>query len=249
MSAVVTEKKDGVRYITFNRPEKKNAFNFELLGDLYQSLCRAEKEKDQIVVIRGSEGAFSSGGDLSEFRKIGIEKLSEGMDLLNKSIMMIRELDAIVIAVLEGPVSGAAVGLSLACDISVASPNAFINLSFRRIGFAVDGGGSILLPRIIGAKRSNELFLFARNLNMDEAYRVGLVNFVWESEGFEDKFKKMILDLQKLPMDSIKHFKELTNNALFFGLDEQLKQEAAANCDLFSAPSFKARLESKFAKK
>ena len=162
---------------------------------------------------------------------------------------MIRNINAIVIAVLEGPVVGASVGLSLACDLSVAAENAVINLAFRRIGLAPDGGGSLLLPRIIGAKRFNELFLFSRNMQMDEAKSLGLVNFVWKEEGFEEKLQQMISDLKKLPMDSIKYFKSLANEAVFSGLEEQLSLERKANCDLFTEPSFKKRLEKMFQKK
>jgi len=249
MSAVREEMHDGVYRITFNRPEKRNAFNFELLSDFYRSLHRAEEEKSTVVIIRGSGGAFSSGGDLGEFRVSDRERIAAGMDLLNKSIMLIRSLNAIVIAVLEGAVAGAAVGLSLACDLSVAAQNAYINLGFRRVGLAVDGAASTLLPKIIGTKRSNELFLFARNVNMDEAKSIGLVNFVLESEGFEDELEKMIAEVKKLPVEPIKHFKALTNKAVFSDLEAQLKQEQEANCTLFSEPSFKARLETMFARK
>jgi hypothetical protein len=72
---------------------------------------------------------------------------------------------------------------------------------------------------------------------------------VWETEVLEDKIMEMIAELRKLPMSSIRHFKALTNNAVFLGLNEQLKREAAANCELFSDPSFKARLAAMFAKK
>jgi 2-(1,2-epoxy-1,2-dihydrophenyl)acetyl-CoA isomerase len=248
--SVLEEIQDDVYRITFNRPEQKNAFNFELLSDLYRSICNAEANKSSIVVIRGSGKAFSAGGDIADFRNMkDPDSMSEGMELLNKSILMIRSLNAIVIAVLEGPVVGAAVGLSLACDLSVAVENAVINLAFRKIGLAPDGGGSILLPRIIGAKRFNELFLFARNIDMAEAEALGLVNFVWQEEGFEEKLQQMIDDLKALPMESIKHFKNLTNNAVFSGLEAQLLQEQITNCHLFTKPSFKERLELLFKSK
>jgi len=250
MNVLKEELGDGFYNITLNRPEKKNALNFELLNALHQALRNAEKEGSSIVVIRGAGGTFSAGGDIGEFSTMeGPEQMSAGMDFLNKSILLIRKINAVVVAVLEGAVAGAGVGLSLACDLSVAARNAFINLAFRRVGFAPDGGTSLLLPRIAGAKKSNELFLFARNVDMNEAAALGLVNFVWEEDGFEENLQKMISDLKALPIESIKHFKSLTNNAVFSGLEAQLSQEQAANCDLFGRPTFKKRLEEMFARK
>lgn len=248
--SVLEEKQDDVYRITFNRPEKKNAFDLDLLSALYQGICNAEANKSSIVVIRGSGKAFSAGGDIADMRNMHDSgRMSEGMELLKKGILMIRNINAIVIAVLEGPVVGASVGLSLACDLSVAAENAVINLAFRRIGLAPDGGCSLLLPRIIGAKRFNELFLFSRNVKMDEAKALGLVNFVWQEDVFEEKLQQLISDLKKLPMDSIGYFKSLANEAVFSGLEDQLLQEQKANCDLFTEPSFKKRLEKMFQNK
>jgi 2-(1,2-epoxy-1,2-dihydrophenyl)acetyl-CoA isomerase len=107
----------------------------------------------------------------------------------------------------------------------------------------------MLLPRIIGAKRSNELFLYARNVNADEAKSLGLVNLVFDEEKFEEGLEKTIGQLKDLPMESIKDFKNLTNIALFAGLEEQLAREQTANCSLIGEPSFKKRLEAMFARK
>lgn len=250
MSVIREENRDGAYIITLNRPEKKNAFNFDLLDTLYQALYNADKEGSPVVVIRGAGGTFSAGGDIGEFRTMDDPKrMSAGMDFLKKSILLIRNVNAIVVAVYEGAVAGAAVGLSLACDLSVASRNTIINLAFRRVGLAPDGGTSILLPRIVGAKKSNELFLFARNVDMDEAKNLGLVNFVWGPEVFEENLQKMIKDLKDLPTESIKCFKDLTNRAMFWDLETQLNEEQKANYDLHLKPSFKERLESMFARK
>lgn len=250
MSVVREESRDGVYSIILNRPEKKNALNYELLEALHRALLDAERRESCVVVIRGAGGAFSAGGDIGDFRTMdGPGQMSAGMDLLKQSILLIRSIDAVVVAALEGAVAGAAVGLSLACDLSVASRGTIINLAFRRVGLAPDGGTSILLPRIAGAKKSNELFLFARNVYMDEAKALGIVNLVWEPEHFEENLHAMIEDLKALPIESVKDFKALTNAAVFSDLEAQLGREQRANCDLFLKPSFKERLERMFARK
>jgi 2-(1,2-epoxy-1,2-dihydrophenyl)acetyl-CoA isomerase len=252
MGGVVREEtKDGVYAITFNKPEKKNALNKELMGALEQALNNAKKSGRPIVVLRGAGKCFSAGGDLGEFRQLAHEgkSLSDGVEILNRCIMLIRTIDAIVVAVLEGPVVGAAIGISLACDLSVAARNTVMNMAYRRIGLTPDGGGSLMLPRIIGTKRCNELYFLARNVDMKEAKDLGLVNFVWEEEELEVRLGSLLADLKALPTETIGRFKSLANDAVFEGLSGHLDRERLHLSELAESPDFRERLEGFFAKK
>ena len=114
MFVVLESYQDGVYTITLNRPEKKNAMDYELLKDLHEALRRAEGEKAPIVVIRGSGGAFCSGGDIIAFKDAeDTEALIDAeAGILHESIKMIRNMNAIVIAAIEGVMVGAGVGLA-----------------------------------------------------------------------------------------------------------------------------------------
>ena len=127
----------------------------------------------------------------------------DGMaDFLNRSINLIRNIPAIVIAVVEGLAVGAGMSLALACDLTLAETKAVMNMGYRRIGLTPDGGGSIFLPRLVGMKRFNELYFLSRNVTMEEAKEMGLVNFVVDEGDLEEELATLIEELKALPMET-----------------------------------------------
>ncbi len=251
MTSVLESYQDGVYMITLNRPEKKNAMNYDLLKGLYDALKKAEKEKASFVVIRGSGKAFCSGGDIVAFNTAqDAEALIDAeAGVLNESIKTIRNMNAIVIAAIEGVAVGAGVGLALACDLSIATKNAIINMGYRRIGLTPDGGGSILLSRLVGVKRFNEFYLFSRNITSAEAKELGLVNIICEEGELEEHIDRTIAGLKVLPMETIGYFKDLVNHALYSGLESHLDKERFYVSELAGKPLFKQRLEDFLKKK
>lgn len=251
MDAVKKSFEDQIFTITLNRPDKKNAMDSELLLGLYNALAEADKQQPAVIVIRGAGKAFCAGGDLVEFNESDDPggRIDVMAETLHKSILLIRNTPAIVIAVVEGVAVGAGLGLSLACDLTIAGANAIMNMGYRRIGLTPDGGGSIFLPRLIGAKRFNELYLLSRNVTMAEAKDLGLVNLVCEEDQLDHNLTAMIKDLRALPMETIKRFKDLVNNSLFFGLETHLNKEKLYVSKLAAAPLFKERLANFFRKR
>lgn len=251
MPVVLESLKDDVFTITLNRPDKKNAMDLDLLKGLYEALKNAAGKQAPFVVIRGSGGAFCSGGDIIAFKEAkDAEALIDAeAGVLNESIKMIRSIPAVVIAVMEGVAVGAGVGLALACDLSIATKKTIMNMGYRRIGLTPDGGGSILLPRIIGAKLFNELYLFSRNVTMDEAKGLGLVNVVCDDAEVDGKLEELVRTLKALPMETMGKYKDLVNRSLFFGLETHLDLERRYVADLAATPLFKQRLDEFFRKK
>jgi 2-(1,2-epoxy-1,2-dihydrophenyl)acetyl-CoA isomerase len=243
---VVTESlADGVFTIMLNRPEKKNAMSLDLLKGLSGALERAEARGAGVIVIRGAGKTFCAGGDILEFKQSAqIDVQIDCMaDYLHRSIRKIREVNAIVIAVVEGLAFGAGLSLSLACDLTVAETKATMNMAYRRIGLTPDGGGSFFLSRMVGAKKFNELYLLSRNIDMQEAQELGLVNFVYGDVELEAKLAELVRDLRLLPAETISRFKELTNLSLFSGLATHLDKERRYVAEMGTRPEFKQRLD------
>ena len=251
MSVILESSENGIHTITLNRPDKKNSMNSELLVHLHKSLQKADNSGAQIIVIRGSGKAFCAGGDLIEFKESEDpgSRIDAMAGVLHESIRLIRNTGAVVIAVLEGIAVGAGVGLSLACDLSVATKNTVMNMGYRKIGLTPDGGGSILLSRLVGAKRFNEFYLLSRNINMAEAKELGLVNVVVEEDELEGKLIDLIKEIKMLPMETIKYFKDLVNASLFSGLDNHLDKERFYVSELAGKPLFKERLTEFFSRR
>ena len=245
MDVLVETFVDGVFTITLNRPEKKNAMSLELLKRLSEALARAEAQGAAVVILRGAGKTFCAGGDILEFRQSAeIDVQIDCMaDYLHKSIQKIREINAIVIAVVEGLAFGAGMSLSLACDLTVAETKATMNMAYRRIGLSPDGGGSFFLSRLVGAKKFNELYLLSRNIEMQEARELGLVNFVFNDQEIDTKLAELVRDLKALPAESISRFKGLVNLSLFSGLSSHLDRERRFVTELGSGPEFKQRLD------
>ncbi|HUJ88916.1 MAG TPA: enoyl-CoA hydratase-related protein [Syntrophorhabdales bacterium] len=245
MDVLIETLADEVFTIVLNRPEKKNAMSLELLKRLFEALERAEAQGAGVIVIRGAGKTFCAGGDILEFRQseridVQIDCMA---DYLHRSIQKIREINAIVIAVVEGLAFGAGLSLSLACDLTVAETKATMNMAYRRIGLSPDGGGSFFLSRLVGAKRFNELYLLSRNIDVREARELGLVNFVFGEEELEAKLAELVRDLRALPAESISRFKELTNLSLFSGLAAHLDKERRYVTELGTRAEFKQRVE------
>lgn len=245
MDVVIETFADGVFTIMLNRPEKKNAMSLELLKRLSEALARAEAQSAAIVILRGAGKTFCAGGDILEFKQSAeIDVQIDCMaDYLHKSIQKIREINAIVIAVVEGLAFGAGLSLSLSCDLTVGETKATMNMAYRRIGLSPDGGGSFFLSRLVGAKKFNELYLLSRNIEMQEARELGLVNFVFSDQELDTKLAELVRDLKALPAESISRFKELVNLSLFSGLSSHLDKERRFVTELGTLPEFKARLD------
>ena len=251
MPVVLESVKDDVFTITLNRPDRKNAMDYDLLAGLYEAMKNAAREKTPFVVIRGSGGAFCSGGDIMAFREAeDAEALIDAeAGVLNESIKAIRNIPSVVIAVVEGVAVGAGVGLALACDLSIATKKTIMNMGYRRIGLTPDGGGSIFLPRIVGAKLFGEMYLLSRNITMDEAKSLGLVNIVCDDTEIDGELDKLLRSLRALPMETIANYKDLVNRCLFFGLETHLDRERRYVAEFASKPLFKQRWDEFFSKK
>jgi 2-(1,2-epoxy-1,2-dihydrophenyl)acetyl-CoA isomerase len=243
--------KDGVLTITLNRPDKKNAMSLELLQSLHGYLVDAADMGAPIVVIRGAGNTFCSGGDVIEFRDSAEPgpKVDAMADYLNRTILAIRNIPAVVIAVLEGLAVGAGLSLSLACDITIAGRNAYMNMGYRRIGLTPDGGASMFLSRLIGMKRFNELYFLSENVTMDEAKEIGLVNIVVDEGEIDESLRALIDELKALPAETTQKAKELVNLSLWQGLATHLDKERLYVSQFAAQPAFQERLRQLYKKR
>jgi 2-(1,2-epoxy-1,2-dihydrophenyl)acetyl-CoA isomerase len=251
MGVIIENFDKNVFTIILSRPDKKNAMSLELLKGLYSSLQKAEEVNASVVVIRGSGNTFCAGGDVIEFRDSETpgDRVDAMANYLNRSILKIRSISSIVVAVLEGLAVGAGLSLSLACDLTIAGKAAVMNMGYRRIGLTPDGGASILLTRLIGMKRFNDLYFCSRNVTMDEAKQLGLVNIVVSENDLESRLNTLISELTSLPLETTKKAKELVNLSLWQGLNIHLDKERLFVSQLASQSVFQERLRKMFNKK
>ena len=177
---VMTEDAGHVRHIVLNRPDKRNAFNSELIAALGEAVRATAAAPDvHVVVLRGEGKMFSSGVDLQE--------LASGTDLatlrpFRKAWLdvanALEELAKPVVCSIQGGCIGGALETALACDLRVMADDAVVGLPETRIGLIPDVGGSSRLPQVVGLGRAKELILTGALIGAERAEQIGLVNRV-----------------------------------------------------------------------
>jgi enoyl-CoA hydratase/carnithine racemase len=196
---VLCEDRGRVRHIVLNRPEKRNAFNGELIGALGEAVRdTAAATGVHAVVLRGAGPMFSSGVDLQElagFASGGIAHLrpfrKAWLDVANA----LEELARPVVCMIQGACIGGALETALACDLRVMAADAVTGLPETRIGLIPDVGGSSRLPQVVGLGRAKELIMTGRLVDGTEAERIGLVNRVAPADGLEAATEQLVDEL------------------------------------------------------
>lgn len=174
---------DGIARLTLDRPERHNSLVPALLDDLLAHLAAIGGDDRIRVVILAAEGrSFSTGGDVRAFHvqaEAELHGYAAGLvGQLNRAILGLMELPQPVIARVQGPVTGGALGLVLAADLVAAVPEAFFAPYYATVGFAPDGGWTAILPDRIGVQRAREIMLLNRHVTAAEAQAMGLVTEV-----------------------------------------------------------------------
>jgi 2-(1,2-epoxy-1,2-dihydrophenyl)acetyl-CoA isomerase len=178
----------GVRTITLNRPERLNAVNPRLADELPRAIDEAARDDNvRVVVVTGAGRGFCSGLDLSEPPRVPDGDLRERLDPLawiGRWVVAVVRCEKPLIAAINGAAAGAGFGLALAADFRLVARNARVTAGYVRRGLSPDAGVSYMLPRLIGLSRASEIILSGRDLDADEAHRIGLVAAVFDDGTF-----------------------------------------------------------------
>lgn len=178
---LTVETAERVATVTFNRPERLNAFNRELHEELENVLVDLNGDEEvNAVVLTGAGKAFSAGGDLKAMQA------SQGEPIVRRAptgrgrrlIMNLLELQQPIIAAVNGDAVGVAATVALFCDVVIASETARIGDPHVRVGLVAGDGGAIIWPALVGAARAKEYLMTGDLLSAKEAERIGLINRV-----------------------------------------------------------------------
>ena len=189
---VITKHDGHVLVVTFNRPEKLNAFNAAMSAELRDVLDRAAENDDvRCVILTGSGKGFCAGADVSDFGDV-----SDGNPALMRRSMVQRNVpiartlmtfEKPLVAAVNGACAGAGLGMALACDLLVASSAAKFAVSFTRRGLVPDYGVTFWLPRLVGLRTARELCLLGETFDAERADRLNLVTAVVEPDRLEEE--------------------------------------------------------------
>lgn len=224
---VLSERKNRVRWVTINRPERRNALDSETIFGLRDALDEAGRDPDsRVLVLTGAGGAFSSGADLRAGRSESAPPGDVMEDGFNAVIRAIWNLPKPVIAAVDGVAAGFGCSLALACDVRLASSKARFSLIFVQRALTIDGGASYLLPRLAGLK-GVEMALTGEVVDAEQAERMGLVNRVVPHDTFQTRSAEYAEKMAKQAPLALATIKASLHHALDSSLDEVLTYEMA----------------------
>jgi enoyl-CoA hydratase/carnithine racemase len=233
---VLYEERDGIAWITLNRPAKLNALNAEVFRNLGEAFDRLEDGASGVGILSGSGRAFAAGADIQDYVGITVEEYRAFMDVGRAPTDAIGRLSKPVIAAVRGFALGGGFELVLACDLVVAAENARFGLPEPRLGLAPGGGGTQRLPRIVGQARAFEVLLAGRVLTGQEAYEWGIANRVVPKDDLLAAAEELARAMLALAPDALATIKRIAREGLALPLAEALTLEQDGTAQLITTP-------------
>ncbi|KAG0224592.1 ClpP/crotonase-like domain-containing protein [Mortierella sp. GBAus27b] len=223
----------GVAVIAFNRPDRYNALNPQVYQQWGEALEWAAKSDDvRVVVLTGNGKYYSSGQELAipDSNELEAEGGPEGVYKkravhTKKVITELIHFPKLIIAAIQGPVIGFGVTSSAICDVVYATPEATFNTPFMQFGFCAEACSSILLPRVMGYSRANEMLLMGRKFTAEEMKEAGVVARIFPKETFMQEVLKLATAAAKFPPQAMKDTKALIRDIDYDLLDKVSERE------------------------
>jgi len=232
---------DGVRRITLNRPERRNAMTPEMQVELIAAMEEAAASDCRVVVVAGAGEAFCAGLDLTALQGMNDKSAEEhtaDAERIAKLFRTLYELPKPTIAVVHGAAIAGGAGLATMCDFTLAAPGAKFGYTEVRIGF-VPAVVSAFLVLQIGEKEARDLLLTGRLFTSEEALRLGLVNEVVEAERLEARAMELVGVLKANSPEALAATKRLLRAQNKIWLDTAIAEALAANAEARGTHDFR----------
>jgi 2-(1,2-epoxy-1,2-dihydrophenyl)acetyl-CoA isomerase len=229
-ATILYEVADNTATITLNRPEKLNAFNEAMHGELAQALDRIEADPAiRAVLLTGAGRGFCAGQDLGDRVMDEGEAppdLGETLDrLYNPLVRRICRLERPVVCAVNGVAAGAGANLAFNCDLVLAARSAQFIEPFCRLGLVPDAGGTYVLPRLVGSARARGLALLGERLSAEQAEAWGLIWRVVDDDRLLDEATALARHLATQPTRGLGLIKRALLASATNSLDAQLDLE------------------------
>lgn len=232
--AILLARDGPIATLTLNRPAALNVLDLGMMDRLVaHAAALAADDTLRVVVVKGAGRHFMAGGDLRTFaarldtapsqRQLEFGKIVNG---LHAAIEHLHRMPHAVVGAVHGAVAGFGLSLAGACDIVVASNDAYFSSAYRQIGLTPDGGGTWTLPRSVGLRKALEIYLLGERFDAQEALRIGLVNRVVEADALDTTVHQIAHSIATGPMLALRNVKRLLRDSFTQSLSGQLRAEA-----------------------
>lgn len=220
----------GAVFITLNRPDKRNAFDWEMVSAVTAVIDGLEADKEiRVAIFRSAvPKIFVAGGDIAVMRDVDLAEGTRFVYAGHRLMRRIEESPIVFVAAVGGFALGGGTELSLACDVILASDAATFGLPEVTIGLFPGWGGSQRLPRVVGIQRAKELIFSGRRIPADEALRIGLAVSVVPHDELDAAAVAMAESFLANSPTAIRRVKVAVNQGTRVSLDQGLAIEAEA---------------------
>jgi enoyl-CoA hydratase/carnithine racemase len=208
---VVREMSDRVLTLRLARPDKKNALTQSMYEALTDGLAHAaESPAVRVVLLRGTDGVFTSGNDLTDFMQSPPSKLDSPVGRFLEALV---ELPKPIVAAVDGAAIGVGTTMLLHCDLVYAAEDTRFALPFTTLGLSPEAASTLLLPLLCGRARASELLLLGERFDAGTAKELGLVNAVLAPDELHAHARARATALAALPPASVRATKRLIGDA------------------------------------
>lgn len=232
---IATENLDRVRVLRFARPERKNAITAAMYAALADALEQAAEDASvRVVVIAGTENAFTAGNDLVDFLN---EPPTKDDAPVFRFLRAIASFPKPLVASVCGPAIGVGTTMLLHCDLVYAGENASLSLPFVHLGLCPEAGSSLLLPAVVGYQRAAEKLLLGEPFGAAEAKEIGIVNRVLPVDEVERFALAQAAKLASRPLSSLLATKALMKSGFTDAVRERMVDEGRHFARMLGEPA------------
>ena len=238
-SSLLVDVHDHVAVVTLNRPDRLNALNASLRSETLEVVAALRDDDDvRALVLTGAGRGFCAGvdlgggGDRARAAAADAAQQSQGQRLdelgwVGRQALAVFGFDKPTIAAVNGVAAGAGMSLALACDVRVGSTASRFRTVFLERNLSPDSGMSWFLPRIIGYSRAADLIFSSRDVDGDEAYRLGLLDRLVPEQDVVEQAVQLAAQMAALPPLAMRSAKRVLQHNLEVDLEDGLRYEMA----------------------
>jgi 2-(1,2-epoxy-1,2-dihydrophenyl)acetyl-CoA isomerase len=235
-SELLTKIDGAVAWLTFNRPDVRNALTANMLAQMAIFLQTIEEDpKVRCLVMSGAGEHFMAGGDVAAFQSaLGLPANTRAADFkgrAERSLPVFEELARFskpIIAKVRGACAGASISWVTAADFVLISDTALFAFAHIHLGLSPDGGLSYYLPRAVGDRKARELILLGEQVTAQEAVAIGLANRLVPDDDLDAETEKLACRFAEGPALAIASSKQLLRLSLANSREEQMRLEIEA---------------------
>lgn len=229
---LLTDIRDGVAILTFNRPERLNALSPDMIRLGLEALERYATDPEVgCIVVTGAERGFCAGGDVAAMNaaRPGEQTFEQKLDRQRNSHRLsglLYSIPKVTIAAINGAAAGAGMAIALACDLRIASDQAKLTTAFAKVGFSGDFGITWPLTRMLGEAKAKELLFLSEILTAQQALELGLVNRVVPHAELMSAVMELATRIARGPRVAYRYLKENVRLASMQDYQSMLDREA-----------------------